>query len=1040
MSSSPHGPPQLGADDIVRFSSAPHFLEEYEQNLKQGRLFVRTKRVFPPQSRINLSIEGPGVEWGVGARAVVLLSRSGYLGLQLEAFESEVQPTLALLVDEVRARQQPVAPPLGRRSAAPREEVTVIGAPPIAPETDGEDSESNAEDGTRVEANPYLAEMRPTAPPSPSSRSSGSPPLEDDPDDRIQRRLPVAPISDARTLRLAREATSNDFSGHPPVLDDLDDDVSGEAWSQAPVGLPPPSVPPERSADETVGLGVLPPAEPRPAALLPDPGIERARLALADASLRLPRATAGGVIRASDLADLLGLWLSGLRHGVITLLGGPDGEAGAEVTVKIASKRVVTLSARVVARAGDWVTLRVEDPSDVRQLLRDHAEEWREQLDDIAPREIASVPPPARVSEAPPAQAPAPRPAQPPGPGSAPSLQPVPPPPSEPPKPDVSSAPPAAMSEPPRLLSLNATPDDQGPVEPARVEGDALTFRSMRDLTHEIESNLKSGGLFAASEPLPIRSHRSLRVVVAGTDLGVRIEADVVFAAAGRVGFAVTGFTELIATLERIVKQGPGRASEPPPSVPPAQGVQSLPPGQSLAPPPGGAGHASVPPGEDDRRGGLPAEFHGRLGRPPSRDELLEPARLRIETEEDLDHTSVLFLFEHISRNRLRGVLTLKRKDETRTLYFHEGSVAFVEARPAIEEHCLGRILVVGKKLNDASLREAIERARAARMPLGRVLVSLGKISAATLVAALREQTRLKVEAAFDWSMGTFEWGPWEEPPTRADLVVTSGTGILVKYFRHLYEHIATSEIETLLAPNMGRILVTASDAELQSPVIGLQAKEMRYIELSIDGRRNIGEVITGSPLGRLASLRLIAFGLSIGILRFKDGSRRSPRTPEARPESDGRGYTAMKRSLEEDLKLLKEQNYFEILGVHWSAHYRTYPAAFAKLKAKLDPNRLELRDAPPPVQKLAREVMEVVESAYKTLMNEADRIRYRKQLFDATEREYSADMLVKQGEVLIMRGDRIGGIEAFETAVELSPSQRNRTLLMQAREGRSLT
>ena len=37
------------------------------------------------------------------------------------------------------------------------------------------------------------------------------------------------------------------------------------------------------------------------------------------------------------------------------------------------------------------------------------------------------------------------------------------------------------------------------------------------------------------------------------------------------------------------------------------------------------------------------------------------------------------------------------------------------------------------------------------------------------------------------------------------------------------------------------------------------------------------------------------------------------------------------------------------------------------------------------------------------------------------------------------MRGDRIGAMEAFETAVELAPTSRNRGMLAQLREGRTL-
>jgi predicted negative regulator of RcsB-dependent stress response len=138
-------------------------------------------------------------------------------------------------------------------------------------------------------------------------------------------------------------------------------------------------------------------------------------------------------------------------------------------------------------------------------------------------------------------------------------------------------------------------------------------------------------------------------------------------------------------------------------------------------------------------------------------------------------------------------------------------------------------------------------------------------------------------------------------------------------------------------------------------------------------------------------------------------------------------------------MKLLKEQNYFDVLGVHWSAHYRTYPAAYAKAKTRFDVTRGELRDAPPELVEICKKAIETIDVAYRLLMNEQERIKYRKQLFDATEREYSADMLVKQGEVLLLRGDRIGGIEAFETAVELAPSARNRSMLAQAREGRTL-
>ena len=84
----------------------------------------------------------------------------------------------------------------------------------------------------------------------------------------------------------------------------------------------------------------------------------------------------------------------------------------------------------------------------------------------------------------------------------------------------------------------------------------------------------------------------------------------------------------------------------------------------------------------------------------------------------------------------------------------------------------------------------------------------------------------------------------------------------------------------------------------------------------------------------------------------------------------------------------------------------------------------------------LVRKIHSVIDDAFTTLSNAESRIQYRKKLFDATERQYAAEMLIKQGEVFVMRGDTVSGIEAFETAYELSPSNKIRSLIEAARDG----
>jgi hypothetical protein len=401
----------------------------------------------------------------------------------------------------------------------------------------------------------------------------------------------------------------------------------------------------------------------------------------------------------------------------------------------------------------------------------------------------------------------------------------------------------------------------------------------------------------------------------------------------------------------------------------------------------------------------------------------------------------VLGVFEFISRNVGRGVLSIKTNEARLTAYVHEGSVAYVESHPFDEATSLGRILVGLKKINEAGLREALERAKQQKKPLGRMLVALGTVNKKGLSEALREQVREKLEETFTWSEGSFEWSQWREPPGDADLVLTKGMGIFARYVRACFENVNHAEIEGMFSKHMSRIVMAREAADTLGSLMGLQQKDQRFVEMFLGGERTIAEAVTGSPIGRLASFRLIATGVGTGLFVFKDGKALpKPAATSARSTSDKEGtqIAKLKRDLKDRLHLIKGMNYFEVLGVHWSAHWRVFRAAYDKAKNEFNLTKAPYRDSPPEALELAREILKLIETAYVTLSNEQERISYRKQLFDKTERQYSADMLVKQGEVALMRGDRVGAIEALETAVELDPSARNRSLLSSAREGKA--
>jgi tetratricopeptide (TPR) repeat protein len=318
------------------------------------------------------------------------------------------------------------------------------------------------------------------------------------------------------------------------------------------------------------------------------------------------------------------------------------------------------------------------------------------------------------------------------------------------------------------------------------------------------------------------------------------------------------------------------------------------------------------------------------------------------------------------------------------------------------------------------------------------MLVLLGALKRKDLSSALREQTRAKMESAFGWRSGHYEWGPWIDPPGEADLVVTGGISVLEHHLRTLLDALPYGELETLLEPSLGKV-VTPTDMDVLSTSLRLSPRELRFIELQLDGTRSIHDAVTGSPLGRLGSLRLVAVGLALGVLQL-EGTAGVDVTPAPSDDLRTRRKTAadeLRSRLERRLREVKAASHFDVLGVHWSSHHREYRKAWETARKEFDLQSPPLSEAPDEVKKLARDILREIDLAKETLEQKDKRIAYRKDLFDKTERQYAAEMLLKQGEVALLRGDRAAALESLETAAELYPTAKVLELLNTARDRR---
>ncbi|MEE2902995.1 MAG: DUF4388 domain-containing protein [Myxococcota bacterium] len=703
----------------------------------------------------------------------------------------------------------------------------------------------------------------------------------------------------------------------------------------------------------------------------------------------IPRLDRRNRLIVEDSFQLLGLYVSQLRHGYITYRAEKDAEIDDVMSIRLVCDHTIGLTGDLIKKEGMVQTVKLDDVWSVKALLREKSPEWMKEINAISGHAESAQSAINRdstvVSQEPPYEQELVEPEQ-----------------SKQSRLEAGNRAAPRRSKPPAPKSIKTKPEEAKiPV----LSGNEVQFSSKDSLIKEFEGNIRNGGLAVQSSPLQNHVKKTLKVRVENNILPQNIVATVVFCGGGTVGFNIENLPDVVSFFERYLKSGA-------PESPSSPSATTSPSTKSL--------------------------FSGRISRPFGLIQLLNLSAERLENESELGRCNTLQLLEACARLKMSGRLALSRRDEKKSIYFQDGNIMFVSAEPKDEERqLLGRILLHHKKVTEPNLREALDKAATQSKPVGQVLISLGYINQQTCAAALREQMRLKIESAFEWTTGTHKMAPWKNPNIEAELVATRGLSIVTRRIRQRLELITSNELEAMFSPSISRKLNLGDNIDKKVQGLGLQSKEISFITTQIKNGSSLREAITGSPLGRLGSLRLTGLALAMGLVSFSDG--RGPslgRKPPPRKPTHVRTQDALKKSLEEHLSIMNEQNHFEVLGVHWSASHRSFIKAKEQSKGRFALDKGSMTGADSETKNLVRKIHSVIDDAFTTLSNAESRIQYRKKLFDATERQYAAEMLIKQGEVFVMRGDTVSGIEAFETAYELSPSNKIRSLIEAARDG----
>ncbi len=187
---------------------------------------------------------------------------------------------------------------------------------------------------------------------------------------------------------------------------------------------------------------------------------------------------------------------------------------------------------------------------------------------------------------------------------------------------------------------------------------------------------------------------------------------------------------------------------------------------------------------------------------------------------------------------------------------------------------------------------------------------------------------------------------------------------------------------------------------------MGIPQREQRFLETYVDGATDAEHLVSHGGIARMTALQLLGLLELFDVLEWTE--------PAAR--DFGEDASA---ELEREAGRLARSNYFDVLGVHWSAGDAELAAAYSERCQRYSPGSVNDRHNP----SACRDMRGRIEVAYQALRDPHARIAYRNQELHGHDFGAIAELEQKRSESLAMRGDVSAAQRSEAIAKEISRS-----------------
>lgn len=293
-----------------------------------------------------------------------------------------------------------------------------------------------------------------------------------------------------------------------------------------------------------------------------------------------------------------------------------------------------------------------------------------------------------------------------------------------------------------------------------------------------------------------------------------------------------------------------------------------------------------------------------------------------------LKHYPLPDILLDLQRSEKDGILEIKYGSISKRIYIKNGDMVFATSNR--EEDRMGEVLLRAGKISVDQHYQSVDIIKKTGKRQGTVLVELGYLKPENLIWAVRHQVEEIILSLFQWEDGEFVF---IEGPLLSEEVITLKLSAANLIYRGIKKINNLTRIKNAMPP-MDLILYYSTDPMNLFQDINLDNTDKDILSL-IDGKRNIKEIISISPLDNFSTIKTLYALINTRIIELKEKELTEEETLEEITKEYKREIDpAFINKVEDFYKRCGVTDYYSILGVEkWSTQDKIKKAYYKVAK-----------------------------------------------------------------------------------------------------------